>query len=314
MTKLETCIRGMIESQSFSLWAFAFVFAFLKDSGCAPKEAIFHQLISSLHVSLSSQAKASFASTSFLKQNRHDTLVSHLPTVTYASVKHAVLTTPSLSSLSSEDVIRESLTQVKEDSLLKLLKNISSSRGGKQTASSASSWGQRRGFSSAPSSLLLSSAYAKSSSWSSKHPASSPSSPARGSKVAFKSISPFALEAASFPKVGAMSLASQGRRLPFPSLDHLEGQGSGTMGGRGVEDGISPPLLIASSSLSGSGALAELLPYIHQGDSSSWRSFGSSSQGSYRASSLLSMILQPSFCCVEGLVVVKARERPVSVE
>ena len=36
MCKLETCIRGMVASQSFSLWALASVFAFLKDSGCAP--------------------------------------------------------------------------------------------------------------------------------------------------------------------------------------------------------------------------------------------------------------------------------------
>ena len=40
-----------------------------------------------------------------------------------------------------------------------------------------------------------------------------------------------------------MSLASEGRRLPFPPLDHLEGQWSGTVGVRGVEDGISPPPL-----------------------------------------------------------------------
>ena len=68
MTKLETCIGGMIESQSFSLWALVSVFAFLKDLGCVLEEAIFHQLISSLQVSLNSQAKALFASTSFLKE------------------------------------------------------------------------------------------------------------------------------------------------------------------------------------------------------------------------------------------------------
>ena len=191
MTKLETCIRGIIESQSFSFWALASVFAFLKDFGCVPKEAIFQQHISSLQMSLNSQAKASFASTSFLKQKRWETLVSHLPTVVRASVKHALLTSPSSSSLFSEDVIQESLTQVKEDTHLKLFKNFSSSWGGKQTASSASSSGQRHGFFSTSSSSSSSSAFAKSSSRSSrgsKRPASSPSSLSHGSKVAFKGI------------------------------------------------------------------------------------------------------------------------------
>ena len=50
--KLETCLREMIKSQSFSIWALASVFAFLKDPGCVPEEDIFHQLITSLMVSL----------------------------------------------------------------------------------------------------------------------------------------------------------------------------------------------------------------------------------------------------------------------
>ena len=148
-------------------------------------------MISSLQVSLNSQAKASFALPSFLKQKRRETLVSHLPTVTHASVKHALLTSLSSSSLFSEDVIRESLTQVKEDSHLKLLKNLSSNRGGKQTASSASTSGQRNGFSSSSLSSSLSSTYAKSSSSSlcdSKRLASFPSLLSRGSKVASKGI------------------------------------------------------------------------------------------------------------------------------
>ena len=45
-----------------------------------------------------------------------------------------------------------------------------------------------------------------------------------------------------------MSLASQYRWLPFLPLDHMEGQGSGSMGG-GVENGLSSPLFIASTSL-----------------------------------------------------------------
>ena len=88
--------------------------------------------------------------------------------------------------------MRDSLTQVKEDSHLKLLMTLSSSRGGMQRASSASLSGQRCGFSSTPSlSSSLSSSHAKSSSQSSrgtKHPASSSSSPSRVSKVTYKGI------------------------------------------------------------------------------------------------------------------------------
>ena len=57
------------------------------------------------------------------------------------------------------------------------------------------------------------------------------------SKVAFK----------EFFEVGAMSLAFQGRQLPLPPLDHLEGQGGRTLCGGGFEDGLPHPLLITSS-------------------------------------------------------------------
>ena len=85
------------------------------------------------------------------------------------------------------------------------------------------------------------------------------------------------------------------------------------MGGRGVEDEILSPLLIASS-LSVSEFPAKLLPYLHQGDRSSWKGFGSYSQGDDRASSPLSGILQPSFSCAKDLGVVEARDRSVSFE
>ena len=87
--------------------------------------------------------------------------------MSHASIKHALLTSPSSSSLFVEDVIRDLLTQVKKDFHLKLLKYLSSSRGGKQTASSASTSGQRRGYSSMSLSLSLSSSYSKASSQSS---------------------------------------------------------------------------------------------------------------------------------------------------
>ena len=175
LAKLWTCIREMIKSQSFSLWALASVFAFLKDSGCTPEDNIFHQLILSSTIPRNSQVKASFSAASFLKQKRWETLVSHLPSATHASVKHALLTSPSSSSLFAEDMIRNSLTQVKGDSQLKLLKYLSSIRGGKQMASSASTSGQQHGSSYSLSSSS-SSSYLRSASWSSrgsKRPSSS---------------------------------------------------------------------------------------------------------------------------------------------
>ena len=76
--KLESCVCSQIESQSFSLWALAFVFEFLKESDCIPDSPVFHQLV---------------------------TLVSHLPVATHASVKHALLSSPSTSSF-LEEVVR----------------------------------------------------------------------------------------------------------------------------------------------------------------------------------------------------------------
>ena len=80
------------------------------------------------------EALALFSAATFLKQIRPETLVSHLPSST-----HALLSSPSTSSLFSEDVMKASLTQVKEDLQLSLLLNLSSKKDGKRTASSTSS-------------------------------------------------------------------------------------------------------------------------------------------------------------------------------
>ena len=73
---------------------------------------------------INSHARASFPSASFLKQKRRVALVSHLPSQTHKSVKLALLLTLSSSSLFSGEIIKESLTQVKEDSQIKLLLNL----------------------------------------------------------------------------------------------------------------------------------------------------------------------------------------------
>ena len=84
----------------------------------------------------------------FLKQKRCEAFISHLPASAHESVKLGLLATLSLSSLFSDEVIKDSLTQVKEDSQIKLLSNLSSQKGGKQSASTASSSDHSRGLSS----------------------------------------------------------------------------------------------------------------------------------------------------------------------
>ena len=59
-TKRETCIRGLNKSQSFSLWALATMFKFLKDSNCVPEEDVFCHLVASMTTALNSQAKTTF--------------------------------------------------------------------------------------------------------------------------------------------------------------------------------------------------------------------------------------------------------------
>ena len=97
-------------------------------------------------------------------------------------MKHPLLSTPSTSTLFSEDVILASLTQVKDDSQLPLLKNLSSPKGGGKAASPSSSSGYRCQDASSSSSQSR----GFKSFCGSKRPASSSFS--RHSKVAFKGI------------------------------------------------------------------------------------------------------------------------------
>ena len=138
-------MRGKIFTQSFSLWALVTVFNYLKDANCV-LEDIFNQLVSSMTTAINSQAKASFSTVAFLQQKKQKTLVSHLPSTTHTSVKYAHLSTPSSSSLFTEDIICGSLTRVKEDSQLSLLKNLSSLKGKKRSASPPSTSGSPSEF------------------------------------------------------------------------------------------------------------------------------------------------------------------------
>ena len=111
-----------------------------------------------------------------------------------------------------------------------------------------------------------------------------------------------------------MSLASQDRRLPLPPLGHLEGQGGGTLGGRHFEDGISHPLLIASSSLSGFASPSQIFLRFQQGEGFTWRGSFSYREGRCRARSPLSRLLQLSFHCLEGNGFLETSDWPVPSE
>ena len=101
---------------------------------------------------LATQAKTAFSFQEFLQQTRRESYVSHFSGSLHLSVRHALLLTPSSSALFGKDVILASLTQVKDDSPVSLLKNISSPKGGGKIASTSSSSGYCCRDSSSPSS------------------------------------------------------------------------------------------------------------------------------------------------------------------
>ena len=83
-SRLEACVRGLVESQSYSSWAMVAVFAYLREAGVVLEDDSFHRLVSSLSVALN----------------------SHLPSSTHESVRQALLSSPSNESLFSDDVMR----------------------------------------------------------------------------------------------------------------------------------------------------------------------------------------------------------------
>ena len=97
-----------------------------------------------------------------------------------------------------------------------------------------------------------------------------------------------------------MSLAS------LSSLVYLEGQGGGTLGVEGLEDGISPSLLIAFSSLSSSGSPSQLLPEFRQGECFTQGDSLSHRERSSQVSPPLSRLLQLSLRRLEGIGLVEA--------
>ena len=189
--RLEACMRGLVGSQSYAFWAMVSIFAFLRDSGLSPSVEVFNKVVSSRSVALTAQVKALYATSAFLKQMRRETYVAHLPAHTHDSMKHAVLSTPSEDSLFSEEVIQRSLGQVRDDSQLQLLCNLSTQRSEKGSASSSSTPAQRRrrspGSQKSASSSSRDSSYQSRFSRSYKRAASSSPARHRSPKCASKS-------------------------------------------------------------------------------------------------------------------------------
>ena len=55
--KLETYLRGMIESQSFTLWSLSAVFEFLRGSDCVPDDPAFGHIVGSMRTGINTQAR-----------------------------------------------------------------------------------------------------------------------------------------------------------------------------------------------------------------------------------------------------------------
>ena len=100
----EACLCGMIESQSFALWAFATIFEFLLKVNCVPDDPLFAHLVASMTMAINAQVKASFLVAAFLKHKCRETYVSHLPVSTHSLVKHTLLSTLSFTELFDKEV------------------------------------------------------------------------------------------------------------------------------------------------------------------------------------------------------------------
>ena len=111
-----------------------------------------------------------------------------------------------------------------------------------------------------------------------------------------------------------MSLVFSGRRLPGPSLETMEGQGCGAVGGGGSEAGVSGPLHVRSSTFCGSHSSAELFPVVHQGEGSPGGDRGVDRQRGCRDRPFISRFLQSPVHGPEGFGVVEACHRPVVFE
>ena len=118
-----------------------------------------------------------------------------------------------------------------------------------------------------------------------------------------------------FSQVGAISLFNPDRRLVAPPLACLEGQGRGSLGGRGTAGGISHSLPVGSSSVLRTHLHGFVLPFFHQGESSGGGPSFSWSEGLGGASSSsFSRLLQPNVRRLEDFRVMETCYRPLCPE
>ena len=125
-TRLESCLRWLVSSLSFASWAIVLYFAFLCYAGMSPSGDEFNNVGFSLSVALSVQAKTSYAVSIFLRHVLRKTYVAYLPPHTHDSVKHALLSTPSVECLFPRRSFSVRWGKLGGFSLLKLLRTSSS--------------------------------------------------------------------------------------------------------------------------------------------------------------------------------------------
>ena len=110
-------------------------------------------------------------------------------------------------------------------------------------------------------------------------------------------------------------LSLSDRRLSVPPLAGLEGQGHGSLGGGGIEGGVSDSLPFDASTVQGTHPLFVLFPFFHQGDGAGGGNSFSGREGCSRAgSSPFSGLLQLCVHGVEDLRVMETCHRPLRSE
>ena len=301
---MERLFRCKLEATSSSLWMMSGILAMLKRDGFNPSTpGLFNTAIASVSASLAFQARTTASGSEFLRSKRRESLLAHSKVPIPEPQKRTLIVTPgSDSGLFDEPLLDSVAAQVKEDSLvsssLAVSKALSSRSGSKPLAVSSSPL-------AGPSTILLV-----------RHSG-------RGSAL----LPPRALEAASasrvvevgsffeafgFLEVGAIALPNPVRRLSVPPLAGLEGQGRGSVGGRGPPGGVLHTLHPASSSVCRPHPHAFVCPYFHQGGCSRGGHPGVDCQGCCgTCSSSLSRLLQLLVCGLEDLGVVATGHRPV---
>ena len=112
-----------------------------------------------------------------------------------------------------------------------------------------------------------------------------------------------------------LSLSLCDQQLYVPPLAGLEGQGHGSLGGGGIEGGVSDSLPFDASTVRGTHPHFVLFPFFHQGDGDGGgNSFSGRKRCSRASSSPFSGLLQPCVHGVEDLRVMETCHRSLRSE